>query len=428
MPRLEKKADSHPNADRVSVTFFSAGGPSIVDGPRYLCLFVFNKFHPLSDLPPKHPRRFWMVKYLVWMFAIALMLLFFVFPYLTTYALQKGYHFKSMSRWLDAIQWLQTFLLHCFVYLWITFLGGCFASFLNVVAWRVPRGRSILGSSHCPHCDVRLSLLDNIPVYGWLNNDGQCRNCNASIAVRYLIVELLLGGVFLLLFLVEVIWGGPNLPLRPEVQAVGIEFLLFTPNWFLIMTFVYHATLICGLFTIAVIASEHKRIPLSVIFFAGIFLVAIASTWPYVIQVPWTAGLFPVEDWPPERFSRASLYTMLIGAASGVVSGSVAWAIHAAGLARLRHPAEESNDPQDRKPSSGVAVAASLGLVGLALGWQSSIWILVLWCICKPIVGRISPARLLPQVYNGCAVVMFATMIHITFWCLQMPVDFWLNE
>ena len=318
--------------------------------------------------------------------------------------------------------------MHSFVYLWITFLGSCFASFLNVVAWRVPRGRSILGSSHCPHCESKLNFRDNIPIFGWLNNGGQCRSCAAPIAVRYLIVELLLGAVFLWLFLIEVIWGGINLPIRPDLHKTGIEFVLFTPNWFLILTFAFHATLMCGLFTIAMIASEHKRIPLLVIFFAAIFLIAIASTWPHVIQVPLGAGVSAVTDWPPERFSRVSMYTMLIGGASGVVVGLIAWAIGAIGLVRIPRRAQENGNQQNLESATGAAIVVSLGLVGLGLGWQSVVWVLVLWCVLNPVLKLLLPTRVLPLVSNGCAVVMFATMVHITFWCLLMPVEFWLNE
>ncbi len=390
----------------------------------------------MSDLQPKQAHRFAVVKTALWLLAVAALLLFFVLPFLTNYALRSGYQFKSMSYWLDVMQGMQTFAMHAFVYLWITFLGSCFASFLNVVAWRVPRGRSILGSSHCPHCDAKLSMRDNVPIFGWLMNDGRCRSCAAPIAVRYLIVELLLGAVFLLLFLVEVVWGGLNLPLRPEVNLTGVEFLLFTPNWFLILTFVYHATLMCGLFTIAVIASEGKRIPLLVVFFAAIFLVACASTWPHVIQVPWTAGVGLVTDWPPEVFDRTALNTILLGAVAGVVAGLVAWAVDAVGLARLLNradalPDQANADQADVKPihgSTGGAIVVSMGLVGLGLGWQSAIWVLLLWSLGKPILRLLSPGRLLRLVSNGCAVAMFATMVHITFWCWQMPVKFWLNE
>jgi len=369
-----------------------------------------------------------MVKYVVWLLVVALVLLFFVFPFLLNYALHNGYDFKSMSRWLDGIQWLQTFAMHSFVYLWITFLGSCFASFLNVVAWRVPRGRSILGSSHCPHCEAQLSFIDNIPIFGWLNNGGQCRSCAAPIAVRYLIVEFLLGAVFLWLFLIEVIWGGMNLPIRPDLQQTGVEFVLFTPNWFLILTFAFHATLMCGLFTIAMIASERKRIPVLVIFFAAIFLVAIASTWPHVVQVPLGAGVSMVTDWPSKTFSRTSLYTMVIGGVAGVIAGTIAVEIGRTGRSRsLATACEEDNDSADA-PSVGAAVVTSMGLVGLSLGWQSAIWVLLIWCCCNPILKRILPNGILAVVSNGSAVAMFATIVHLTFWCWQMPLKIWLNE
>ena len=368
-----------------------------------------------------------MVKYFVWLFAILVLLLFFVLPLLTNVALRYDYFSKSVLRWLSVIQWLQTFVMHAFVYLWITFLGSCFASFLNVVAWRVPRGRSILGSSHCPNCDAKLSMIDNIPVFGWLNNDGQCRSCGNPIAVRYLIVELLLGLTFLLLFLVEVIWGGINLPIRPDVQQLGIEFLLFTPNWFLILTFAYHATLMCGLFTIAVIASEHKRVPALVVFFAAMFLVAIASTWPHVIQVPWTAGIAEVNNWPPQQFSKTSLYTIAIGMCAGVAAGVVAWGLVAIGaIGTTGFPRRD--DEKDEQPESATprrsSMVASMGLVGLALGWQSAVLVLVLWFVCRPILKLFLPTSLLPLVSNGSAVMMFATILHIIFWRLQMPINF----
>ena len=382
----------------------------------------------MSDSQPKQSHRFWMLKYLVWLFAATLVLLFFVFPFLTNYALHNGYYSTSMSRWLDVIQWLQMVAMHSFVYLWITFLGSCFASFLNVVAWRVPRGRSILGSSHCPHCDAKLSFRDNIPIFGWLNNDGKCRGCVAPIAVRYLIVELLLGVTFLLLFVVEVVLGGQNLPLRPDLQNVGIEFVLFAPNWPLILTFAYHAALMCGLFTIAVIASEHKRIPLLVVCFAAVFLVAIASTWPHVIQVPWTAGIREVGQWPVEGFSRTALYTMAIGAGGGLIAGGIAWGISLAGRAHIVAGAKEQGDGQVDPMPVGSAIIVSFGLVGLALGWQSVVWVLLIWCLCKLIFKRFSLTRLSALLSNGSAVAMFATIVHVTLWRFQMPLNFWLNE
>lgn len=45
--------------------------------------------------------------------------------------------------------------------------------------------------SRCPQCGHRISVAENIPVISYLLQRGCCSNCNASISVRYPIVELL---------------------------------------------------------------------------------------------------------------------------------------------------------------------------------------------------------------------------------------------
>ena len=366
-----------------------------------------------------------MVKYLVWLFVVAALLLFFVLPMVTNYAIKKDFSVIVMSRWLNTLQRLQTFMMQLFVYVWVAFFGACLASFLNVVAWRVPRGRSILGSSHCPHCEVRLSMKDNIPVFGWLNSNGQCRNCGVPIAVRYLVVELLLGLVFVLLFTIEVAWGGANLPLPPDVQRTGIEFLVFTPNVPLLSTFLYHAALMCGLFTIAVIASEKKTIPILVIIFAAIIPLAIASSYPNVLQVPWTALVRPVHDWPLEQYSRLALETMGIGAAAGTLMGLLLFGVDFVFSYAARNQSN-SQAASNRLPVLSAIVAGAM-LVGMTLGWQSAVCVFVLWCICKPVLMFISPAPFRETISSAAVVLMFATILHIVFWKLQMPANLWLT-
>ena len=74
----------------------------------------------------------------------------------------------------------------------VALVGACAGSFLNVVAWRLPREESIvLPPSHCPHCGTRLRWFDNIPLLSWLLLRGRCGHCNAPIALRYPLVELL---------------------------------------------------------------------------------------------------------------------------------------------------------------------------------------------------------------------------------------------
>lgn len=77
-------------------------------------------------------------------------------------------------------------------------LGAALFSFMNVVAWRLPRGKNPLtGRSFCPQCGATLTAADLVPVFSYLLLRGRCRHCKAPIPARYLLVELL-GGVLAL--------------------------------------------------------------------------------------------------------------------------------------------------------------------------------------------------------------------------------------
>ena len=69
-------------------------------------------------------------------------------------------------------------------------LGLVVGSFLNVVAWRLPLGQSLVRPrSRCPHCAADVSPYDNVPVLSWLVLRGHCRRCGGSISARYPVVE-----------------------------------------------------------------------------------------------------------------------------------------------------------------------------------------------------------------------------------------------
>lgn len=81
---------------------------------------------------------------------------------------------------------------------WIFILGLCVGSFLNVVIARVPHGESIVRPrSRCPKCGHTLSWYENIPLVSWLALRARCRNCKTPISIRYPLVELLVGLLFL---------------------------------------------------------------------------------------------------------------------------------------------------------------------------------------------------------------------------------------
>jgi leader peptidase (prepilin peptidase) / N-methyltransferase len=77
-------------------------------------------------------------------------------------------------------------------------LGCIVGSFLNVCVHRLPLGQSIISpASHCPHCKYSIPWYLNIPLLTWLYLRGKCAQCKAPISVRYFLVELLTGLVFL---------------------------------------------------------------------------------------------------------------------------------------------------------------------------------------------------------------------------------------
>ena len=105
-------------------------------------------------------------------------------------------------------------------------LGASLGSFVNVVAWRLPLGRSLTRpASSCPACGHPVRWRDNVPVLGWFMLGGRCRDCRVAISLRYPLVEL--AGALLAVAL----W---LLHSGPQVMPARLEQLLPTvvvPLW-----------------------------------------------------------------------------------------------------------------------------------------------------------------------------------------------------
>jgi leader peptidase (prepilin peptidase)/N-methyltransferase len=73
-------------------------------------------------------------------------------------------------------------------------MGAVLGSFLNVVAYRLPRGESLSRPrSRCPRCETPIRPYDNVPVLSWLALRGRCRSCRGAIPWRYPLVEAMTG-------------------------------------------------------------------------------------------------------------------------------------------------------------------------------------------------------------------------------------------
>lgn len=82
--------------------------------------------------------------------------------------------------------------------------GAVVGSFLNVVAYRLPRRESLVTpGSHCPSCGTPIKPYDNVPVIGWLLLRGRCRACSEAISPRYPAIEALTAALAVSVVLVK---------------------------------------------------------------------------------------------------------------------------------------------------------------------------------------------------------------------------------
>ena len=84
----------------------------------------------------------------------------------------------------------------------VVVFGLCVGSFLNVCAYRLPLGESIVHPrSRCTSCGRTLTWLDNIPVLSWAVLGGRCRTCKQPVSWMYPAVEVVTALVFVITYL-----------------------------------------------------------------------------------------------------------------------------------------------------------------------------------------------------------------------------------
>lgn len=89
------------------------------------------------------------------------------------------------------------YLIDIFVFI----LGLCWGSFLGLMSYRIPKGLSIVKPfSYCDACKKPLSVLARVPIAGYFFYKGKCPNCSTRISLRYPIMEILTGALFVLAF------------------------------------------------------------------------------------------------------------------------------------------------------------------------------------------------------------------------------------
>ncbi|MFO0927778.1 MAG: prepilin peptidase [Gemmataceae bacterium] len=214
-------------------------------------------------------------------------------------------------------------------YLYVLLVGLCVGSFLNVCVARLPYEKSLLWpGSHCPLCLQAIRWYDNLPLLGYLRLRGKCRSCRAPISLRYPLIELATGLLFVGLFHVEMVANWLHLPMLR--QRWGMAPGLIPPE--AVVVFAHHATLLCFLLVASICDLIDMEIPLSVTLTGTVVGLAMATMlpWPYPEAMPvqstplppWPGAYpwpvwYPLPDWLPAGSWRLGLATGLAGAAVG---------------------------------------------------------------------------------------------------------------
>ncbi len=238
---------------------------------------------------------------------------------------------------------------------WVLAAGASIGSFLNVVIYRVPRGVTLLGTSHCPKCGHAIRPYDNVPVFGWLSLRGRCRDCKLPISSRYPLVEAITGATFLVLARVEVFSHGANLP--------G-GFSAATDRSQLMALIAYHGVLLCSLLSWALIALDRQALPRRFVALVVGWGFAIPAAWPVVHPVSWAP---PASRWLAETVGLTRFDTSLVGLLAG---GAIGWL--------LVHVRSLRNRDLAGRPEQRSATLAAVATAGLYLGWQAAISVLLL--------------------------------------------------
>lgn len=352
--------------------------------------------------------NYWAFKLVLWLlFALAFLALI-VFPLLTSLL----YNYCPDSpigsiEYFRTVETIQTWMMRILTSAWFWFLGSCFASFLNVVAWRVPRGRSILGSSHCPNCNTKLTFKDNIPILGWLKNGGKCRYCHTTISKRYFNVEVILGGVFFYIVMLTIYSGGVTLPLRTPEHSIGFERNLFSPSQDLIQITAHHLTLLSLLFTLALVRLDNLKIPISIFVFGCILSVIFPLVFPAVQILSWIPSNAFVGY---TTFDVNQLITVIIGMVTGLIIG-----------AGFKVACIQKDVANNATSYSASAIAMSLMLIGAFLGWQSVLGVMV----CMMLLYIVEIATLSMTGYkclNFPAKAFASTVCYLTVWGIMFAL------
>ena len=275
-----------------------------------------------------------------------------------------------------------------FVLPFLFIFGLCIGSFLNVCIHRFPAKIRLLDqlkslTSHgsgCPRCAASIQWYDNIPLVGWILLRGKCRNCRRPISIRYPLIELLTGVLFVVVYQIEMphqnFWGPvTGAGLFDTDGPQNITTVSSFPVW-LHVRYLLHILMICCLIVATFIDFELRIIPdgstvpmmlLSILFSTVSGQTFIVPLWFQDSSVAKTLRSISPDWLRPVLFSwdcmpfvaeHPHIHGFLVSIAGLIVGGGIVWMVRIAGFWVLKQEA------------MGFGDVVLMAMIGSVIGWQ----------------------------------------------------------
>ena len=219
--------------------------------------------------------------------------------------------------------------------IWFVFIfafGCCIGSFLNVVIYRLPRDKSLVRPpSSCPACGEQIRPYDNVPLVSWLLLGRKCRYCKAPISVRYFVIELLTGLVFVGVF---------YLYFRTDLRAGTGPFL--GGGW---LIYLLHIILLAAFTAASAIDLELWVIPLPICWFVTVAGLIGSMLGGYIIDTADIHRHYLLPSTSDILLKESTVASLAVGATMGLAISGI---LLATGLIKRSYESEESGDsPED---------------------------------------------------------------------------------
>lgn len=279
------------------------------------------------------------------------------------------------------------------VFLLFTYLGACVGSFLNVVAYCIPRGESVgLRNSSCPICKNKILRKDNLPIFSYINLSARCRSCQSLISPRYLVVELLIASIFGSLFLFELVTGAANVPAVSSMSHAGVLWVVLFPKWKLIGIYFYHCLFASTLVVLSLIEWDGQKLS----YRHSVTIVLVFLTSATFCQ--------PFQPIPAPEFLLAWLGSISVLAQLGKL---VLGGLCGAGLGGLV--------VAFTKQTNRSTLIPAMALSGIVLGWQPVVHVFLIFMVLQIFVRYLPMFRTLLSA-RPTALLLLAVLIHHPMW------------